>query len=240
MVHADPALSGDAPSTTDPLDTCAPSDDGASYVDVMHLSPQMHHAIDLLFAGHTATEVASKIGVHRNTIARWRTSHAAFIAAYNRRRAEISEDLNRRVTSLLDTAISNIERHVALTKKRATPEQIRTSLRLVASLARSRRVFAVGPTDPYSVLDQMIRHDRYLSDRNVHTHIDDRTRASYIATYSMRLNDDAPDCQLPAALPGRIPTGQPRKLPEHPLDAERKLVDDATPRPYHRRLKKHA
>ena len=89
-------------------------------------------------------------------------------------------------------------------------------MRLISSLARSRRIFAVGQTDSFAVLDQMIRQDRYLSDNNVHASIDDRTRASYINTWSVRLADDIPDCDLPFAPLGRVPKGNPAPRPTPP------------------------
>ena len=159
----------------------------------MHLSPKMTQAIDLLFAGHSAVSVASQIGVHRNTIARWRSSHAAFIAAYNRRRSETADDLTRRITGILEAAIANVERHITTTRK-PNPEQIRASLRLISSLSRSRRVFANGPTDPFAVLDQMIRYDPLpLRQTRPHLH---------------RRQDPAPptSAATPSASPIRRPT----------------------------------
>jgi len=215
-------LADDSAVTNDQPETSGDVTQGEDLCDVMHLSPKMHHALELLFAGHCAASVARQLGVHRHTIARWRTNHAAFIAAYNRHRAEAAEDLSRRIAGLLETALTNVERHIATIKKQPTPEQIRASLRLISTLGRSRRVFATGPTDPYTVLDQMIRHDRYLADSSVHAHIDDKTRASYINTYTMRLTDDAPDCDLPFSPETRMPKTKPRQLPTHPWEEKRK------------------
>jgi hypothetical protein len=217
--HSVDVASSDEPcATADHTDTSEDVTGGADLCDVMHLSPKMHQALEFLFAGHSASATARLIGVHRNTIGRWRTSHAAFMAAYNRRRSEAADDLSRRITSLLETAVTTLEQHIKPTKKEATPEQIRASLRLISTLGRSRRIFSVGPTDPYVILDQMIRHDRYLAEDKVHTYIDDKTRASYINRYTMRLTDEAPDCDLPFSPKRRIRKGNPRELPTHPWD----------------------
>lgn len=42
------------------------------YQNVTDLSPEQNQAIDLLMAGHTPCNIADQLGVHRQTLWRWR------------------------------------------------------------------------------------------------------------------------------------------------------------------------
>ena len=61
MVHVGPASAPSADeqiATADPDGTSDLGPDGADGVDVMHLSPKMHQALELLFAGHSVSATA--------------------------------------------------------------------------------------------------------------------------------------------------------------------------------------
>lgn len=73
------------------------------------LSVEQHRAMELLLAGQSATQVATRLGLDRRTLYRWR-HHPAFQAELNRRQLEMSEATDQRLRRLAEKATSVIER----------------------------------------------------------------------------------------------------------------------------------
>ena len=73
------------------------------------LSTEQHRAMELLLAGQSATQVATRLGLDRRTLYRWR-HHPAFQAELNRRQLEMSEATDQRLRRLAEKAASVIEK----------------------------------------------------------------------------------------------------------------------------------
>jgi hypothetical protein len=72
------------------------------------LSPEQENAIDLLILGKPDREVAELAGVARETVWHWRHEHPVFMAALERRRAEVWRQPQERLRSLLSKAVDNL------------------------------------------------------------------------------------------------------------------------------------
>lgn len=76
------------------------------------LSDAQLRALDELAAGRADAAVAASVGVHRTTVTRWRLYRPVFVAALNRRRAEIRDASADRLRSMVTKALDRIEREI--------------------------------------------------------------------------------------------------------------------------------
>lgn len=83
--------------------------------DIEVLSDRQRRAIPLILSGKSDQAVADELGLARETICRWRTSHHFFIAVLNSARLELWENAQDRLLGLTNKAIDVIEE--ALTKR---------------------------------------------------------------------------------------------------------------------------
>src|SRR6185312_9207128 len=65
-------------------------------------------ALSALTSGATIRQAASKAGVHRNTVSRWRRADAAFRAAYNAWRQEMICSTRSRVLGMANAAATAV------------------------------------------------------------------------------------------------------------------------------------
>ena len=72
------------------------------------LTPAQENAIELFLVGKGDTEVARILGIARETAWSWRREHPIFMAALQRRRAEVWGTAGERLRSLMAKAIDNI------------------------------------------------------------------------------------------------------------------------------------
>ena len=76
------------------------------------LSIEQQNAIDLLITGISDQEVATKVGVVRQTVAKWRLYHPEFMAELGRRREEVWGFSADKIRSLLPRAIEVVEQTI--------------------------------------------------------------------------------------------------------------------------------
>ena len=105
------------------------------------LTSQQDQVISLMLAGQTQREVAEAAGVAPETISRWRSGHAVFVATLNQRRHELWEGQRERLANLAGAAVDTLE---DLMKSETE------SVRLRAALAVLKTTVAEPPgeTDP--------------------------------------------------------------------------------------------
>ena len=72
------------------------------------LTPAQENAIELFLVGKGDTEVARILGIARETAWSWRREHPIFMAALQRRRAEVWGTAGERLRSLMAKAVDNI------------------------------------------------------------------------------------------------------------------------------------
>lgn len=109
------------------------------------LNDAQRRALDLLAMGRTDAQVAAELDVHRTTVTRWRLYRPVFVAALNRRRAEIRDASSDRLRSMVGVALDRIEREIA-----DGPEGAKLALK-VLELAHAA---PVGPTSTQSVMER--------------------------------------------------------------------------------------
>ena len=80
--------------------------------DKRRLSEKQYQAIDLILQGMTDEEVASRIGISRQTVNKWKNKNPAFIAELNRRRKEIHDASRDKLIRLASKAIDTLEQEV--------------------------------------------------------------------------------------------------------------------------------
>ena len=69
------------------------------------LTPQQEEAIEMIMEGKKTTEIAEKLGVSRQTIARWRKEEPEFIAELQSRRAQIWDGQREQLTKMIEKAL---------------------------------------------------------------------------------------------------------------------------------------
>lgn len=82
---------------------------GNTYSQLFVLSQKQLEAIELLLSGMTDAEVASNIGIARETVCRWRLHHPEFIAEFNRRKIALLESYEQGARNLVGKAIKAAE-----------------------------------------------------------------------------------------------------------------------------------
>ena len=80
--------------------------------DKRRLSEKQYLAIDLILQGLTDEEVASQIGVARQTVNKWKNKNTEFIIELNRRRQEIHDAAKDKLIRLASKAIDTLEQEV--------------------------------------------------------------------------------------------------------------------------------
>ena len=117
------------------------------------LSPQQLTALNLLMMGKPVAIVAYTLGVHRNTVTRWKTQDPRFIAELNRRRQDVLDTAAAKLRRLLIIAANELE--LGLDRDRSG-ETTKTAFRfLSATGAMSLAAEPAGPTDPDEILEQL-------------------------------------------------------------------------------------
>ena len=112
------------------------------------LSPAQEAAIELYLAGKGDTDVASALGIARETAWHWRQEHAVFRAHLERRRAEVWGTASERLRSLLAKAVENIAARVEDGDYEASVELLK-----ITGLYRGV-VNAVGEMDAEQIIKQ--------------------------------------------------------------------------------------
>jgi Homeodomain-like domain len=72
------------------------------------LTIEQENAIDLLITGRSDRDTAEAVGVNRMTVWQWRREHPVFMAALERRRAEVWRQPQERLRALLSKAVENL------------------------------------------------------------------------------------------------------------------------------------
>jgi hypothetical protein len=76
------------------------------------LTEQQHAAIDRLIEGRGIADVARELGVHRQTLWRWRTRDSAFMTELRLRRRELADEVGDRVRGLVLPALDVLKDHL--------------------------------------------------------------------------------------------------------------------------------
>jgi len=120
-----------------------------------HLSPRQAQAMDLLLAGFSIAEVASRVGVSRQTIYRWRYNHPTFMSIYGRLTQEMSEQAGHRAEQLVYRALDIVQ--AALSAKKPSPGQLNAAIRVLSALRVSRFTFTPStPTTYREAFDKLM------------------------------------------------------------------------------------
>jgi hypothetical protein len=139
-----PARAGDVPrrNATNPRPSRPPraADPGPS------LSPQQARLLTELAAGATVTEAANRAGVHRATAHRWLVD-AAFVAEYNRLRAEVDDAMRESVRALAVRSLV-VVREVLDDPAAGAQARLKAAFGV---LALASQLPPVGPVDPVEV-----------------------------------------------------------------------------------------
>ena len=145
------------------------------------LSPEQLNAIDLLTTGKTDADVAAAVGVHRVTVARWRTS-PTFTAALNRRRQELFASATDQLRTILPKALSVVAE--ALDDDDAE-RKLRTAFELLKRVNLLASGF-IGPTDFRDIVATEVRQRTAIAndaDEELMASIEQRpTRGEQFAT----------------------------------------------------------
>ncbi len=95
------------------------------------LSGAQETALEALLCGQTITRAAEAAGVARQTVSGWLNHDFTFIAAYNRRRALLSDEITNRLRALAVKAFDAIEQELEGERRL---DAAKTILRAVVSL----------------------------------------------------------------------------------------------------------
>jgi hypothetical protein len=139
----------------------AEAEEQAALVVLTTLSVEQQNAIDLLVTGQTDTEVATTVGVTRQTISIWRNHHPGFQAALHARRQAIWGAAVDRLRELLPKAVERLEAELD------GPDGWKIALRLIEATGLVRPqgahlgAYGVGATEPEGIIDGIARarHD---------------------------------------------------------------------------------
>jgi hypothetical protein len=110
------------------------------------LTPAQENAIELFLAGKGDTDVAQILGIARETAWSWRKEHPCFMAALQRRRAEVWGTAGERLRSLMAKAVDNIAGLVEVGDYAASIELLK-----ITGLYRGV-VNDIGEQDPEQIL----------------------------------------------------------------------------------------
>jgi transposase-like protein len=99
--------------------------------------------------GKPDREVAEVVGVSRQTLRVWRTTHAPFMAELNKRRTELFGAAQHRLRALVARAIANLEEAVA-------GGNLKASLEVLKAAAIYGVAAPAGPTDPQAIADALV------------------------------------------------------------------------------------
>jgi hypothetical protein len=95
-------------------------------------------ALELLILGHSDIDIAQNLGVRRETIWRWKHRDPTFRAALHERRATVTDAAAERLRSLLDQAVSVVQK--SLSSPEADPKLAMSLLSALGVLERSREL----------------------------------------------------------------------------------------------------
>jgi hypothetical protein len=141
------------------------------------LSPAQEAAIELYLAGKGDTDVASTLGIARETAWHWRKEHAVFRAHLERRRAEVWGTASERLRALLAKAVENIATRVEDGDYEASVELLK-----ITGLSRGV-VNAVGEMDAEQLIKQQaearVRREGIPEDANRELLVDLHTNPAY-------------------------------------------------------------
>jgi hypothetical protein len=124
----------------------------------LDLTARQRTVINLLLMGRTVSGAAAAVGVHRNTVHRWKTEHPAFAAELRRRQQEVWEATSHRIRCLMLRAVRVAERALEHPEHAA-----KTALRLLAQGGMKNWIIPpAAPTDERAVTDEMALARRAL------------------------------------------------------------------------------
>src|SRR5438067_5299377 len=167
----------------------AEAEERAALVVLTTLSVEQQNAIDLLITGQSDTEVATVVGVTRQTICVWRNHHPGFQATLHARRQAVWGAAVDRLRELLPRAGERLEAELD------GPDGWKIALRLIEATGLVRPqgtylgAYGVGPTEPEGIIDGIARA-RYDADLRRPLGID-HTRRELAVELAERLADDS-------------------------------------------------
>lgn len=122
------------------------------------LTPIQERAIPLLIQGLSDPQVARQIGVHRNTVNRWRLFDPVFIARLNRARDAVWANSLDALRSLLPDSVNILAETIRADDH---PARLRAAIQLLKIAGTSRLAPRIGPVTTHDVLfDRALRTQR--------------------------------------------------------------------------------
>jgi hypothetical protein len=119
------------------------------------LPVQQERAIAALLTGASVTAAAAKAGIARQTLHRWLSDDAAFIAGYNLARRELADAVNQSLRSLSVQSVKVLRR--ALTSSK-TPAAVR--VRAAVEVLKMTAAPPAGLTDVGEAMIEVGRRDQ--------------------------------------------------------------------------------
>jgi hypothetical protein len=131
--------------------------DQAALVALTTLTIEQQNAVELLITGQPDGEVATAVGVTRQTICTWRNHHPAFQAALNARRREVWSATVDRLRELLPRAVERLEAELD------GPNGWRIALRLLEATGAARPTgmdlgrYGIGAMDANALIEGILQ-----------------------------------------------------------------------------------
>jgi hypothetical protein len=113
------------------------------------LTIEQQNAIDGLILGHSDRDVATAVGVTRETVWHWRHEHPVFMATLERRRAEVWRAPQEQLRSLLGKAVANLAAAVEAGDLKASIEVLKA-----AGMYGHGAMNAIHEQDPATLIAQ--------------------------------------------------------------------------------------
>ena len=110
----------------------------------LQLTAQQEQVIALLLAGQTQAAAAGQVGIAPETVTRWKSGDAVFMAAYNEQRRDMWESSREKLTGLRDRAVDTV---AGLLDSEHEPTRLKAAL----SVLDMTEVHPGGPTDAAGV-----------------------------------------------------------------------------------------
>ncbi len=122
--------------------------------------------IEELVTGASDREAAEAVGVAPRTVTKWRTRDPVFVAALNARRADIWAGSLDKLRALLPKALKTLEGALTVGRDWKAAVQV---IQLAGLDRQGKGIpnlgpYAIGPTDPLTVLDEEVRQRRRAGD----------------------------------------------------------------------------
>ncbi|HEV7302493.1 MAG TPA: prolyl oligopeptidase family serine peptidase [Tepidisphaeraceae bacterium] len=133
---------------------------------VPRLTERQRTAVALLLVGENDSVVAGRLGVHRNTISRWRSQNPVFIAELHRRQHEMFEALVGRVRKLAMKSMQTIDTALSDNGAAYDPAAQRLAVSVLRGTGAFKQAQPSGAQDLSAVLNAQVRATRAPAQRN--------------------------------------------------------------------------